>query len=177
MMRAATTRIQRYASIGIFAVPLALCAFAGARFMEGRDQLRDLDALVLAQVQRIDAVEANRRVGQHEASSIDATGLVAPTLPLAGAQLKGRVSAILADAGAAVTGFEIVSSPNEAEQDRVAVRIAFAADITALQEALFELETARPRMRVPALDIVRTSDAGTDLSVGLEVESRWEREP
>ncbi len=177
MTRAGPSRLQRAVAIGVLGLPLALGALAGLLFVEGQDHIRDLDARLLEQALRIGAVEADLTASPHGADGANADGLLAPTFPLAGARLKEQVSAILSDAGASVTGFEILPETSDTAPDRVAVRIAFSADIAALQTALFDLETARPRMRVPVIDIATQSDAEPDLSVALEVESRWEVAP
>lgn len=171
------TRLQQFTSIGIFLLPLIAGSFAGLGLLQGQDRLRDLDAELSAQAALIDAAERKLAVGHGGPGSVVPIGLSAPTLPLAGAQLQERVSDILAGAGASIASFEIVSDMAEEKPDRVAVRIAFGADITALQAALFELETAQPQMQVAALDVAVRSDSDTDLDVALEVESRWEVEP
>jgi hypothetical protein len=176
MKTAAPSRLQKGSALALVVVPLAVGAATFMSFVSGQDRLHDLDARLTAQSASIEAT--GRELAASRRAPGDPTeGLTAPTLPLAGAQLKERVSDILTAAGASIAGFEILSPEAIEAPDRVAVRIAFGADVVALQEALFSLETAEPTMQIAVLDITAASDPQPDLNVALEVESYWEATP
>jgi hypothetical protein len=164
------------AAILLVAGPLA---FAAASLHRAGDDGRAHAALA-AELSRIE-----RRIGASAGAGIspaeDDLCLSGATRALAGAELHRRVAAIIASGGIGLEEFEYLEPEAAGNDEKLRLRVAFTADMPALQRILFQVEQSRPAMLVRAISLrgkvpdAPDPHASIPLRTVLQIEAYWRR--
>ena len=169
---------RRALAIAIFLLPFVLVAAGGVAAYAYIERQRAELARAEADVARFDERLAVReRVLSElrllERSDETASLLVeADTAALAQADLQGRLSALIANAGGQIDSIQTLAPSAVDGFVRLPLRIVFEADMEGLREALHTIETMEPVFVVESLSadpMTADADAGLRVQVSAEV--------